>query len=307
MPNWLLHALQVAEIGYQFFIDYLRYVRTSSPMMPRIAKSEFKRDHLEAELTILYHSLEKGSALPERRRPFGLEKAKAIADNIQDARRLGVSDGCIDSAISARVDVAQFNAGGEVRDVSCSLKPVQMPDFDFSRYKSFVESRHSVRHFDSSRSLAREQIESAVELAALSPSVCNRRGFRAYYLETPDAVHTALRLQDGNTGFGGQVPAVLVVTVRRGFFIGAKERNQGWIDGGLFAMNLLWALHAQGLATCFLNWAERNARTDALRAVVGIPAEEDVIVMIATGYADRHARATRSPRRAVDEVLRTSS
>ena len=57
------------------------------------------------------------------------------------------------------------------------------------------------------------------------------------------------------------------------------ERNQGWIDGGMFAMSLIYAFHALGIGTCCLNWAV-DSRTDrTLRSVVSMPDHEAVIMM----------------------------
>ena len=68
-------------------------------------------------------------------------------------------------------------------------------------------------------------------------------------------------------------------------------------------MSLVWALHAQGVASCMLNWSVDQDRTRQLRATTGLPDHLDVVTMIATGYARDGLRVTRSPRRPVDSVL----
>jgi Nitroreductase family. len=96
---------------------------------------------------------------------------------------------------------------------------------------------------------------------------------------------------------------LLVVTERRSAFVGVGERNQRWVDGGLFAMSVVLSLHAQGLASCFLNWSQTVSATQELRARSGIPKTEDVIVLIAVGWPAEQARVARSPLRAVDDWL----
>lgn len=294
--------MQAVDIGYQFWQDYIRFLATSHPAVSKYRWASSHKDSIEANLTILYHSLEKGSVIPVRRIPFGLEKARLLQKGLIDARAIGVSETCIASSVSALEDLSRLNAGCTDEEISISVQRGELQN-NFDWYQSFVESRHSVRRFDSERPVPSELVADAVELASLTPSVCNRRAFRAHYLDSRDSIDIAMQLQDGNTGFGYQVPGVIVVTVRRAFFIGAKERNQRWIDGGLFAMNVMWALHAKGLATCFLNWAERNARTELLKKALGIPGDEDVVVLIALGYAHPMARVTRSPRRPIDETF----
>jgi hypothetical protein len=48
-----------------------------------------------------------------------------------------------------------------------------------------------------------------------------------------------LSYQNGNSGFGHTVPALFVITSDMRIFEKSGERNQGWVDGGLFAMALV--------------------------------------------------------------------
>ncbi|GAA4741716.1 hypothetical protein GCM10023328_23660 [Modestobacter marinus] len=110
-------------------------------------------------------------------------------------------------------------------------------------------------------------------------------------------------LQNGNAGFRDQIPCLLVVTVDAKLFAGAGERNQRWVDGGLYAMSLVWALHAQGVASCMLNWSVGHAQSRRLRGAAGIPDHLDVVTLVAAGHPRDGLRVARSPRRPVDEVL----
>lgn len=94
--------------------------------------------------------------------------------------------------------------------------------------------------------------------------------------------------QNGNSGFGHTVPALFVITSDMRIFEKSGERNQGWVDGGLFAMALVYALHALGLGACMLNWSQDHDQDDALRAAFEIP--DDLLV-------------AQSPRRPVGDVF----
>jgi nitroreductase len=111
-----------------------------------------------------------------------------------------------------------------------------------------------------------------------------------------------LRFQSGNTGFTDSIPTLAVITTDTRYFSGIGERNQAWIEGGLFAMSFVWALHALGYDTCMLNMSVPNKTAAALRAEASIDDAEQVIMMIAIGRGRPGHRRARSPRKSVSEV-----
>lgn len=123
-----------------------------------------------------------------------------------------------------------------------------------------------------------------------------------HFYRDRDEIGAILRIQNGATAFAQTVPALGVVTARRAMFVGPDERNQRWVDGGLFAMTLVWAFHALGLSTCMLNWALPNVSSNRLRELAGIPDGEDIVVLIAIGHAAEGARVARSEKRSVDDL-----
>ena len=165
----------------------------------------------------------------------------------------------------------------------------------------FFRSRHSVRDFDTTE-VYDSTLAHAVDLAICSPSVCNRQAWQVRFFRG-DAVARVLAHQNGNSGFTHVVPVVALVTVDTRLFSGPGERNQPWIEGGIFSMSFVWALHALGLASCMLNMSLTNSRVDSLRNEFGIDDCELVIMMIAIGHARRGHRIARSPRRSIDEVV----
>lgn len=142
----------------------------------------------------------------------------------------------------------------------------------------------------------------APRCAASSPSVCNRQPWKVRVFEGAD-VADMLKYQNGNRGFRENVPMLAVISVELAHFSGAGERNQAWIEGGIFSSSLVWVLHALGLESCMLNLSITNAAADALRTAAGIPASEVPIMMIAFGYGAEGHRVARSPRRELDSVL----
>jgi nitroreductase len=172
-----------------------------------------------------------------------------------------------------------------------------------SDVEEFFSTRHSVRNFDSNRSVDISVLEDAARLAMFTPSVCNRQASKVYFVTGEEMKEVARKRQNGNTGFG-DIPVLAVVTVDTRLFAGPGERNQPWIDGGLFAMSLAWALHGVGLSSCMLNMSVANSVSDALRRDLQIEQHEVVIMQLAIGYPADGYRVARSPRRELGDVVR---
>jgi NADH-quinone oxidoreductase subunit A len=94
-----------------------------------------------------------------------------------------------------------------------------------------------------------------------------------------------LARQSGNRGFGHTASHVLVISADLRAFVFAHERNQCWVDGGLFSMSLVYAFHALGLGTCCLNWSVAREDDRRLRRAAGLADHENVVMMLAIAAA----------------------
>ncbi|NES66883.1 MAG: nitroreductase, partial [Okeania sp. SIO2D1] len=109
--------------------------------------------------------------------------------------------------------------------------------------------------------------------------------------------------QNGNRGFGEQASKVLIVTSNLEHFASIGERYQGWIDGGMFSMSLVYGLHSLGLGICCLNWSFKKKQDRQLKIIAGIPDSDLVIMMIAVGHLPEEFKVAQSPRKPLKEVL----
>ena len=178
-------------------------------------------------------------------------------------------------------------------------------DTDFNNhfnFDSFAKKRHSVRQF-THEEVSNDVIEHAVRVAQTAPSVCNRQSNRVHVCKRQDRIKEILSCQQGNRGFGHQVPLVFIVTSSLSHFLSIGERNQCWIDGGLFLMTLIYGLQDQGIATCCLNWSVEKERDLELRQIAGIPDSENIVCLLAAGYPPEHCQVACSARRPLTEVL----
>ncbi len=169
--------------------------------------------------------------------------------------------------------------------------------------RTFFLSRYSVRDF-SDEAVADSEIEKAISLALNTPSVCNRQASFIYSLHTRQEIDKALSLQNGNRGFGHEVPCLLILCADLSAFDTAGERYQHWIDGGMFSMSIIWALHSLGLSSCCLNWSKGPVDDLKLRKLIDIKSEHTVLMMLAVGFPRENIKVCYSERKPVDNFYK---
>ena len=165
-----------------------------------------------------------------------------------------------------------------------------------------VQARRSVRNY-SPDPVSLSVIEEAVSLAQQSPSVCNRQGARVWWVLRREKIDEILTLQNGNRGFGHLAQALLIVTCELSVFEGSNERNQVFIDGGLFAMSLLYSLSHNGLGACPLNWCVDSNRDKDLHKLTNIPDAHQVVMLISVGHVPEEFSVAVSQRHDLKYIL----
>lgn len=289
-------------LGYYEFIADARRYRRLSGVRDSAVDCSIRGDNLEAQITKDYHRIEKGLALESPRRPFGASvrnRLESLLPLVDDGDRVVPYVSYASDALSALDD---WNNDGTLTGLASPERVVRNPIFDSKVLGEYFESRRSVRNFSSVRVPSKSLIDQAIKIASNTPSVCNRQSGRLH-LYSGRKLLEVINYQNGNAGFGENVPRLAVVTVKSGLFLGVSERNQRWIDGGLFAMTFVWALHGLGIASCMLNWSRNNSDSVRLRRAAGIPNDEDIVVMIAFGFPEDSHRVARSMRRPSESIV----
>jgi nitroreductase len=297
----LRHTRRRTELILWAWYDLCRF--WDSAQDGRSAESLERR---KADCLRLIHSLEKAATLPHCRYPFGLKKVallEAMVSALPEDPGTAFYRQYVQSAVTA---VRQSNRDSRPPAfLSGNFPSPGLPGSVFSSLAEaefFFTSRHSCRNF-AAGPIPTEILEEITRWAQAAPSVCNRQGGRVRYISQPALRDRVLALQNGNQGFGGQIPVVAVVSCDLRILIDNTERNQGWIDGALFAMTLVWCAHARGLGTCFLNWCRAPAQDRDLRRLLEIPPSESIITLLALGFPSTEARHAPSWRRPLAEVL----
>jgi nitroreductase len=104
-------------------------------------------------------------------------------------------------------------------------------------------------------------------------------------------------------GFEKEIKTLLLIAADITCFGGAEEIHQMFVDGSLFAMSLIYALHERGLATCPLHAGFNKVSERALRRMVSLPEFHCPILFIAIGHYEDVFKVTCSGRKEVDEIL----
>jgi len=164
-------------------------------------------------------------------------------------------------------------------------------------FKKFSHSRNSCRHYDLEKSVAidKDELDEIMSIAVTAPSVCNRQHWKVHFF-TGEKMQNILKYQNGNSGFNKNIPWLALVTSDVRAFCSPDERNQPYVDGGIFAMNLMYAIQAVGMSSCPLNWCNPFFKDYSFRRLGYIPENEVVIVAVAFGYPYENASYAKSPR-----------
>lgn len=320
-------AKMLWRLGSAFLYDFRRFVSHADH-----ERSFRSQGQLESYILMLTHSLEKGLALPVTRQGFGVEKIRLLLRAVEDylgretpkdwvitylrevctayEGHLEYEDSRPDCLQDLKdlldhrlVDAVRKQKASSARRGGTRNYRSTIGVREQCIARTFLRSRASVRKFRE-EPVADEIIQRAVETAMHCPSVCNRQSGRVrVYRRHSKHAKEILRWQQGNKGFGEDAARIILVSADLNCFLSTGERNQCWIDGGLFAMMLLLALESEGVSTCCLNWSATIEQDKGLRRSIGFPVHENIVMAVAVGYAVENCSVAASVRRPVENVL----
>ncbi|EHG1331726.1 nitroreductase family protein [Vibrio vulnificus] len=307
-----------------FMADFILFIKHSTVF------SRGTVNKIECQIILDYHSVEKGLLFSKTKPRFAQHRIKSLNKNLLDPLiaeyytrsqiRVALQVMCLYYELHERMDTiiedyypksiylkyrgilaehySDDFSGVISYNASCFYERVE--ELNFSR---FSNSRKSIRQFTGER-IAQFKIEQAIQLALNTPSVCNRQASRVYLVEDKSKIDKILDIQGGFTGYSTNVKQLLIVSVDRNYFYTVGERNQLFIDGGMFLMNLLYSLHYNGIAACPANWGKTIQEEKRLDSVVTIAESEKIICMIPIGVASDCFKVTLSKRRCLSEVFK---
>lgn len=312
-------------LSMQFLIEVLSYWRRLCRYNASISTD---KDQKKMEYTLLRrnHIIEKGMSMRNTRRGFGQEK---VASLIKDLRRynstfnnhhstflvypLSTVKAYIAYQKQDGIDVAEIEkdflllcreAGITTESLSVpagieTMQADQLKSAARSDFATLLYSRHSIRYFQHQQP-PRELLEEALLLASRTPSACNRQAWHTHIFFGDDA-HELLRMQTGCNGFCDDIPCCIVVTADMKGFLG-HEPFQCYIDGGLYAQNLINALHYVGLGSIPLSCGFMSDMLLDIQRRFDIPENEVMVVIIGTGVMYDEMKIAISTRRPISST-----
>lgn len=276
-------------------------------------------------LIVFYHPIEKGLAMPDLRLGFGKERVEKVIsicneyinryedtpnvlidaiEVIGEYDRIHKSHNySLNEKLQKHIDDLLFRFQKVVPSSQLSFTRENFFSKSYSPFPEFALSRRSLRDFDTKQTIDEDILKSAVDLAITAPSTCNRQSVKVHLVKDKGLVKQVLLMQSGNRGFGHRADKVLIITSDLQSWNVPGERFSPYIDGGIFAMNLLYALHYHHIGACPLNWSENVESNKKLHQLLGIPNHEIVIMMICCGMAPKEFKIVRSKRKSLNDIL----
>lgn len=221
---------------------------------------------LENKIRVSVHGIEKGFSYRSPKPAFGTEKILNLFDMLKSyitlpgAKESFVKD-CL-STIKYYIDTYKDNekigpivdkykalaasVEGRVEAKDATLD-INKSDVDAIlgaiNYEDFIASRHSYR-FYSKTPIDKALLEKALKIAEHTPTACNRQAQKVYIFTGEDK-DRLLNIVPSR-GFVNEIDTAILITVdMRAYF--SEEFYQCYVDGGLYAMNLINAIHSTGL------------------------------------------------------------
>jgi nitroreductase len=168
-------------------------------------------------------------------------------------------------------------------------------------FDKFCMSRYSVRNY-TDQEVPLQVLYDCIDLAQKSPSFCNRQPTRVHIVKSPGKKNKILEIQNGNRGFGHLAETLLVISSVISTTKDIHERNENHLNGGIFIMSLLNALHFHGIGACSLNWGVSNDKDVKMREILNIPENEVILMIISCGYIPEQISVAASPRKKAREI-----
>jgi len=301
MINRLINAvIEYCSYIYDILFDSYKYFRYSTLMIKHQSIP-----NISAQIIAHVHTIERSFSLRNTKDNFGKELVNNLIKLIKQTNNDPVFN--YENRISMSALKAYYDHHYISNSIKSNLKPIKIFKHNKtslnSAYLEVVKSRHSIRNFGE-RKLNNSNVIKAINLTKeITPSVCNRQSSCILLIRNKYIIKKILKLHSGNSGIEGIQNIIIVYSMLTSFF-GSKERNQPFIDGGIFLMTLLNSLHFYNVACCTLNWSVNTKQDNELRKYIDIPNSSFIISLIAIGtYNDSEIKIASSYKKPLEQIL----
>lgn len=291
MKQYLKYLRNIIFSLFDYVFDWYKFARYSGI-------NSYSRTQYNYKVLKSYHKIEKSLSFVNRNKKSGntagielvnlLNKiiAKFNSFNYIDIQAIGVlekysqiNDECSEEIISF---LNKYKKDASYESGSIEFSRDQLHRGKLLNPEGFFLSRYSVREFKD-EVIELSEIHRAIHLALKTPSACNRQPWKIYIYQDYDEIQSILKHQNGNAGFGHTVRNLMILCCDIEAFNTNGERNQHWIDGGMFSMSLIMSLHSLGIASCCLNWSKGAKDNAELKNKLNIPSSYSILMFLAIG------------------------
>ncbi len=311
------------NIFRSYFFEALRFARYNTNNDYRLNKDKHR-----AILMRKCHGVEKAFSLPNMKESFGYVQAKALLNELYDyGHKYGVEDIVLDgfrilnnyftyhkNITDSKLEQLQAFFESSLIKLSIDIDSIggncfqlvqAQKELDGKLFDSFFLSRFSVRKFED-RVIPFDTVAHLALVSGKSPSACNRQPWKIRIIQSPKLIEKALGLQNGNRGFSSVIKNLAIITGKISNF-SSKERNQVYIDCGMYSMSFIMALHANGISCCPLNMSYQYGEEKKVCGELNFDDDEVPIMMIAYGIASSDAMCANSNRKKASDFISLDS
>ena len=179
---------------------------------------------------------------------------------------------------------------------------------EIMEFETLLETRRSIRSYDDSKEVTKEQIKQLVEAGILAPSWKNSQTARYYCVIDPDtkekfAQECLPEFNANNTKGAGAYVVTTFVANRSGFDRSGNPDNEcgngwGYYDLGLHNENFLLKAAELGLGTLVMGIRDG----EKIKEFLEIPETETVVSVIAVGYVKE--QPPKPKRKEAEDILK---
>jgi nitroreductase len=298
----------------QLAVAYGRWKYEQEGTMPERSEFMLRRN---------IHALEKGLIMRPRRDVFALEYIEATV-SAYEQRLAGCelsSEAAQDLQWASDVLTSYFSVAGShplIDRLRARFRALPSPaerqvlapykrnvagprPVSYAALLELARLRRSVRWFLPTP-VPREAIDAAIEVAALSPSACNRQPFHFRIFDDPELVQKVASLPAGTVGFNQNFPVIVAVVGSQRAYFDEKDRHVIYIDGALASMSFVLALETLGLSSCCINWPDVESLERKMASLLKLDPDQRVIMLIAVGYPDPDGMVPASGKKSLSKL-----
>ena len=145
-----------------------------------------------------------------------------------------------------------------------------------------IKSRRSIRRYDPTKPVSKEQLDKLLEAAMFAPSACNSRPWEFIAVTKREILDKITQIHPYTQMLATATAAIIVVAIPQ------EGIPEGYFpqDCGAATQNILLQAVELGLGTCWCGVYPREERIASIRSLFDIPAHKIPFNVIAVGVPD---------------------